>query len=64
MNGQLVMKNSHQCDSKGPFITANVAGEDDILPSGGDITSSDSETEQIDVSSDENIVSESDSYDN
>jgi len=42
------------------LIPANVVVEDDRLPTDDDITSSDSETEQNGVASDENIVSESD----
>ena len=45
---------------QGPLIPANVAVEDDGLPSDDAITSSDSETEQDDVASDENILSGSD----
>ena len=46
-----------------PLIPANVAVEDDILPTVDDITSSDSKTEQNDVPSDENLISGSDSDD-
>ena len=48
---------------QGPLVPANVAVEDDRLPSDDNITSSDSETEQDDVASDENILSGSDSDD-
>jgi len=48
---------------QGPLIPANVAAEDDRFPTDDDITSSDSETEQNDVPSQENIVSGSDSDD-
>ena len=45
-------------------IPVNVAVENDRLQTGDNITYSDSEIEQNDVASDENIVSESDSDDN
>ena len=48
---------------QGPLIPANVAVENDRLPSDDDITPSNRETEQNDVTSDENIVSEGDSDD-
>ena len=48
---------------QGPLVPANLAVEDDRLPSDDDITSSDSETEQDDLVSDENIVSGSDNDD-
>jgi len=43
-----------------PLIPVSVALEDDRLPTDDDITSSNNETEQNDVASDENIVSKSD----
>jgi len=48
---------------QGPLVPASLAVEDYSLPNDDDITSSDSETEQYDVASDENIVSGSDSDD-
>ena len=44
-------------------IPVNVAVENDRLQTGDNITYSDSEIEQNDVASDENMVSESDSDD-
>ena len=56
IDGQLLTGNPNLCV---PRVTdsCEVAVEDDILPSDDDISSSDRETEQNEVASDENIVS-------